>query len=99
MPATCEFHFDMHADDWLEDLYEAPSAEDGYVRDACVFREDIDIWDTMTAAILYANGVQVSYSLNAYMPIEGYHVAFNGTQGRIECRMYEKQAFDAPHGP
>ena len=52
----------------------------------------------MTAAILYANGVQVSYSLNAYMPIEGYHLAFNGTKGRIEVRMYEKQAFEAPHG-
>ena len=77
-------------------LYEAPSAADGYVRDACVFREDIDIYDTMTAAILYANGVQVSYSLNAYMPIEGYHLAFNGTEGRIEVRMYEKQAFEAP---
>nr|WP_275982176.1 Gfo/Idh/MocA family oxidoreductase [Frigidibacter sp. ROC022] len=94
----CDFYFDMHANEWLEDLYEAPSSEDGYVRDACVFREDIDIWDTMTAAIGYANGVQVSYSLNAYMPIEGYHVAFNGTHGRIECRMYEKQAFDAPKG-
>ena len=61
-------------------LYEAPSAVDGYFRDACVFREDIDIYDTMTAAILYENGVQVSYSLNAFMPIEGYHLAFNGTQ-------------------
>ena len=79
-------------------LYEAPSAEDGYFRDACVFREDIDISDTMSAAILYANGVQVSYSLNAFMPIEGYHLAFNGTDGRIEVRMYEKQAFEAPHG-
>ena len=34
-------------------------AEDGYFRDACVFREDIDIPDTMSAAIRYANGVQV----------------------------------------
>ena len=98
MPAECEFYLDIDADPWLEALYEAPSAEDGYVRDACVFREDIDIWDTMTAAILYANGVQVSYSLNCYMPIEGYHLAFNGTKGRIEVRMYEKQAFEAPHG-
>ncbi|MFO1210157.1 MAG: Gfo/Idh/MocA family oxidoreductase [Amaricoccus sp.] len=96
--AECEFHLDIGADPWLDALYEAPSAEDGYFRDACVFREDIDIWDTMTAAILYANGVQVSYSLNTFMPVEGYHLAFNGTKGRIEVRMYEKQAFDAPHG-
>ena len=96
--AECEFYLDIGADPWLDALYEAPSAEDGYLRDACVFREDIDIWDTMTAAILYANGVQVSYSLNCFMPIEGYHLAFNGTKGRIEVRMYEKQAFEAPHG-
>ncbi|MCB2013095.1 MAG: Gfo/Idh/MocA family oxidoreductase [Geminicoccaceae bacterium] len=94
----CEFFFDMQKDPWLVDLYEEASAEDGYVRDACVYREDIDIYDTMTAAIRYANGVQVSYSLNAYMPIEGYHLAFNGTHGRIEIRMYEAQAFDAPVG-
>jgi predicted dehydrogenase len=92
----CEFNLDISKSEWLEALYEAPSAEDNYVRDACVYREDIDIYDTMSAAILYENGVQVSYSLNAYMPIEGYHLAFNGTQGRIEVRMYEKQAFDAP---
>lgn len=96
--ATCEFHFDMSEKHALDDLYEGPSAADGYVRDGCVFREDIDIFDTMTAAILYQNGVQVSYSLNCFMPVEGYHLAFNGTRGRIEVRMYERQAFDAPHG-
>ena len=95
---ACEFYLDIDADPWLEALYEAPSAEDGYLRDACVYREDIDIWDTMTAAIRYVGGVQVSYSLNCFMPIEGYHLAFNGTEGRLEVRMYEKQAFEAPHG-
>jgi predicted dehydrogenase len=95
---VCDFHFDMSAKPALDDLYEGASAADGYVRDACVFREDIDIFDTMTAAILYENGVQVSYSLNCYMPIEGYHLAFNGTKGRIEVRMFERQAFEAPHG-
>jgi predicted dehydrogenase len=78
-------------------LYEAPSREDGYFRDGCVFREEIDIPDTMSAAILYENGVQVSYSLNTYMPIEGYHLAFNGTRGRIEVRQYERQAWDMPN--
>jgi predicted dehydrogenase len=94
--AECEFHFDMGSKPWLDDLYEAPAAADGYLRDACVFREDIDIWDTMTAAILYANGVQVSYSLNCFMPIEGYHLAFNGTEGRLEVRDYERQPWPAP---
>jgi len=40
--------------------------------------------------------VQVSYSLNAAMPIEGYHLAFNGREGRIEIRQFERQAWEAP---
>ncbi|HEX3350071.1 MAG TPA: Gfo/Idh/MocA family oxidoreductase [Acetobacteraceae bacterium] len=89
----CDFHFDMTRKASLEELYEAPSAEDGYVRDACVFREDIDIWDTMSADLLYEGGVQVTYSLNACMPIEGHHLAFNGTKGRIQLRHRETQPF------
>ena len=92
--AGCDFHIDLGADPWLSMLYEEPSAEDGYFRDACVFREEIDIPDTMSAALLYENGVQVSYSLNTFMPIEGYHLAFNGTKGRIEIRQYERQAWE-----
>jgi hypothetical protein len=81
---------------WLDMLYEDPSREDGYVRDACVFREEIDIPDTMSATILYESGVQVSYSLNACMPIEGFHLALNGRRGRIELRKYERQAWKMP---
>jgi predicted dehydrogenase len=92
----CPFHMDLAKDPWLEMLYEAPSAADGYFRDACVFREEIDIFDTMTAAILYDNGVQVSYSLNTFMPVEGYHLAFNGRKGRLEIRQYEKQPWAMP---
>ena len=33
----------------------------------------------------------MSYSVNAFMPIEGYRVAFNGTKGRLEVRDYERQ--------
>ena len=92
----CDYHIDIGKDPWLDMLYEEPSREDGYFRDACVFREEIDIFDTMSAAILYENGVQVAYSLNTFMPIEGYHLAFNGKAGRIEIRQYERQAWDMP---
>jgi predicted dehydrogenase len=92
----CPHHMRVESDARLELLYEAPSQEDGYVRDACVFREDIDIPDTMSATMLYANGVQVSYSLNTFMPIEGYHLAFNGREGRIEIRQHERQAWRTP---
>ena len=94
--SKCDFYFDIAADPLLEALYEAPSVVDGYVRDACVYREDIDIPDTMSATIRYENQVLVSYSLNTFMPIEGYTIAFNGTQGRIETRLFEKQPFEVP---
>ncbi len=92
----CRYYFDMSRDPLLEMLYEEPSKEDGYVRDACVFREDIDIYDTMTAAIRYQNGAQVNWSVNCYMPIEGYHLAFNGKGGRVEIRQYEAQPWKTP---
>jgi predicted dehydrogenase len=94
---SCDYHVDIGRDPWLDMLYEEPSREDGYVRDACVFREDIDIPDTMSAAILYESGVQVSYSLNTFMPIEGYHLAFNGKGGRIEIRQHERQPWEMPN--
>jgi predicted dehydrogenase len=92
----CPFYFDLAKDPFLETLFEEPSREDGYLRDACVFREDIDIPDTMTALIRYANGAQVSYSCHTYLPVEGYSIAFNGKLGRIEIRQYEKQPWEVP---
>jgi len=92
----CDYFLDIGADPFLDALYEDPSEVDGYLRDACVFREDIDIYDTMTANIRYANQVTVSYSLNAFMPIEGHAIAFNGTHGRMEIRQFEKQPWEAP---
>jgi predicted dehydrogenase len=91
----CPYFFDIGRDPWLDMLYEAPSAEDGYFRDACVFREEIDIPDTMSAAIRFESGVQATWSLNTFMPIEGYHLAFNGSRGRLEIRQYERQPWDA----
>ncbi|MCZ4094614.1 Gfo/Idh/MocA family protein [Sinorhizobium psoraleae] len=92
----CDFYLDLEADPFLDALYEDPSEIDGYFRDGCVFREDIDIPDTMVANIRYRNNVQVSYSLNTFQPIEGHHIAFNGTKGRIELRQYEDQPWETP---
>ncbi|SES34589.1 Predicted dehydrogenase [Tranquillimonas rosea] len=92
--SECRYFFDMEADPFLWPLYGAPAEDDGYYRDACVYREEIDIPDTMVASIRYANRVLVSYSLNTYMPVEGHHIAFNGTDGRIELRQFEKQPWE-----
>ncbi len=89
--ASCPYHFDITKDPDLVALYVDCEKADGYLRDGCVFREDVDIPDTMNAIVRYSNGVQMSYSVNAFMPIEGYRLAFNGTEGRLEVRDFERQ--------
>jgi predicted dehydrogenase len=88
---TCEFFWDITSDKHLMNLYVKAESADGYIRDSCVFRKKINIWDAMTAQVQYHNRVMMSYSLNAYMPYEGYFVGFNGTMGRLDIRVYHNQ--------
>ena len=92
---NCKFFWDINRDQRLVKLYPECEDVDGYYRDGCVFREDCDIYDTMSAIVKYSNGVNMTYSLNAHEPFEGYRIAFNGTKGRMEVRDYERQPWDA----
>ncbi|OGO51277.1 MAG: hypothetical protein A2148_00285, partial [Chloroflexi bacterium RBG_16_68_14] len=87
---TCAFYFDLGSREHLRQLYLQAESEDGYYRDRCVFSEEIDIYDTMTVAVRYANGACMSYSLNAFMPYEGYRLAINGDRGRLEADLLER---------
>jgi predicted dehydrogenase len=89
--SECRFFYDITKNPRRMKLYAGPEGADGYLRDGCVFKEDIDIYDTMSAAVKYSNGVNMSYSLNAFMPYEGYRLAFNGEKGRLDIRDYERQ--------
>jgi predicted dehydrogenase len=89
--AQCPFYWDMTRSASAMQLYGNVEHVDGYLRDACVFRPEVTTYDTMSASIRYSNGAMMSYSLNAYMPIEGYTMAFNGDLGRIEIRSYADQ--------
>ena len=80
----CLFFWDMRKDERLMQLYYANESHDGYIRDNCLWRNEIDIFDKMAVQIRYANNVQVSYSLTTYSPYEGFRVAFNGLNGRME---------------
>lgn len=94
---ACTFYWDMTKSASAMRLYGGEvEAADGYLRDACVFRPEVTTYDTMTATIKYSNDVILSYSLNAYLPIEGHSLAFNGDFGRIEIRDYATQPFDVP---
>jgi predicted dehydrogenase len=65
-------------------LYRPNEKYDGYFRDRCVFGKPMDIEDTMNVIVRYNTGAFMSYSLNAFVPWEGYKIAFNGTKGRLE---------------
>lgn len=91
----CKFHYDMTKNKLLMELYADHEKHDGYLRDGCVWKEDINIYDKMAATIKYANGVQVSYSLTTYSPYEGYRIAFNGTKGRIDAWIEESNPIEA----
>ncbi|MDD5602989.1 MAG: Gfo/Idh/MocA family oxidoreductase [Eubacteriales bacterium] len=73
----------------LKALYLDAEGEDGYFRDQSVFSDGISIEDTMGVMVRYRNNAILTYSLNAYMPWEGYKVAFNGSKGRIQVSIVE----------
>lgn len=81
----CKFYWDITEDEHMMKLYVANEQYDGYIRDNCLFREEINIYDKMSAQIKYANDVVVNYSLTTYSPFEGWRIAFNGMDGRIEA--------------
>jgi predicted dehydrogenase len=86
----CTFYMDLAANRNFRELYLENEQYDGYFRDQCVWRPEIDIEDTMNVIVQYNTGVTLSYSLNAFNGWEGYRIAFNGTKGRLEHGIQEK---------
>ncbi len=81
----CKFYWDITENETYMKLYVANEEYDGYIRDNCLWREEIDIYDKMSVQIRYANDVVVNYSLTTYSPYEGMKIAFNGFEGRIDA--------------
>ena len=92
--SKCQFYWDITKDPTLVKLYTDNEKYDRYIRDGCVWRADTNIFDKMAVQIKYANKVQVSYSLTTYSPYEGYRIAFNGTKGRLEAWIKERQPWE-----
>ncbi|XID93270.1 Gfo/Idh/MocA family protein [Paenibacillaceae bacterium WGS1546] len=84
------FALPLDENDNLKALYLDAEHEDGYRRDQSVFGDGISIEDTMGVLVRYKNNAILTYSLNAYLPWEGYRIAFNGTKGRIEMTIVEQ---------
>ncbi len=87
---ACGFFMSLAASPSLKSLYLDQENHDGYFRDQCVFAPRIDIEDTMNVLVTYENQVTLAYSLNAFNAWEGYHIVFNGTQGRLEHTIVEQ---------
>lgn len=85
---TCEFYVDYQAQPEMKGLYFAAEHEDGYYRDGCVFSDEIDIEDTMSATVRYKGGILLSYSLVAHSPYEGWKASLNGANGRMEVQEF-----------
>jgi len=86
------FDLDLRSDERLEKLYLANEHFDGYRRDQGVFNGQISIEDNLSLTVQYDKGPILSYSLNAHSPWEGYRVAVNGTEGRLELDVVERAA-------
>ncbi|MDP3073643.1 MAG: Gfo/Idh/MocA family oxidoreductase [Opitutaceae bacterium] len=82
--SRCGFYLDLAKDATLKSLYLDHENHDGYFRDRCLFRPEIDIEDTMNVLVRYHTGATLAYSLNAFNAWEGYTIAFNGSKGRLE---------------
>lgn len=90
----CEFYWDITKSESDMRLYVDHEKHDGYIRDNCLYRHEINIHDKMSAQVKYKNNVILNYSLTTYSPYEGWRVAFNGTEGRIEAWLdipYQKE--------
>lgn len=87
--AQCAFELDLEKNSNLKRLYLDNESYDGYYRDRCVFRPDIDIEDTMNVLVRYDNNATLCYSLNAFNAWEGMVVIFNGSKGRLEHKAEE----------
>lgn len=81
----CKYYWDITKSQHDMNLYVKNEKYDGYIRDNCLFRHEINIHDKMSAQIKYANKVVVNYSLTTYSPFEGWHISFNGKNGRIDA--------------
>ena len=84
LSSKCNFYLSIKDFPQLKALYLDNEKYDNYYRDRCIFRDEIDIEDTMNLVVQYKSGAIMSYSLDSFMPYEGYKISFNGTKGRLE---------------
>ena len=86
--SKCRFYWNINESNLCKELYVNCENEDGYLRDKCVFSDEIDIEDTVSMNIRYKSGISAAYSLTAHSPFEGLNLHLNGSGGRLELRSF-----------
>ena len=92
----CQFYLDITKEKTLMNLYVSNEDVDGYLRDGCVFDNNIDIYDTMQTNVKYKNGVVMSYTMDTFMPYEAQKMVINGDKARLDVEFHKRQPWDVP---
>ena len=90
------FALKLDDDEDLRRMYYEAEVHDGYIRDRNVFSDGVTIEDNMAVLVRYTGGATLQYSLNAFLPYEGFTVALSGTKGRLE---YQERHFAVQGNP
>jgi predicted dehydrogenase len=86
--SKCDFFWDARKDPKLVKLFLDCESEDGYFIDGCLWRMDVNIYDTFSALVQYENGARLTYTANSFGPYEGQKISLNGTRGRIDWSFF-----------
>ncbi len=93
----CKFYWDMTKNRNAMELYGSCEDVDGYLRDGCIWDNEIDSYDTSAVEVLYDNGTILNYSMNAFMPYEGQRISLTGEKGRLDVRIFARQPWETDH--
>lgn len=95
---NCNYHCEYELSDkqnlQYRELYYDNEYVDGYIRDKCVFDEDINTYDTMNVSVLYNRGAMVNYSLILYAAYTGFQLIIVGEHGQIMMDFNQTKQFN-----
>ncbi len=93
LAGDCPHAFDMDKWDGVRRrIYMQAEADDGYIRDRCVFSERHTINDHETVNVRFAKGTLVSFTQLAFSPQEYWYFHLTGTGGRLELQSRQPRA-------
>lgn len=85
----CNYHVTEQQIKEFQSMYFNNEDCDGYIRDKCIYDEDIDTFDTMNVLVKYRKGTLLSYSCVTYAPYLGWNLTISGSLGQISVNYME----------